>query len=119
MGAGHQFDIEAMRQKKRRIHPVWSGVGCVMVAGLTAGGYLLGSWFVAADAEAGWIPLPSELAWPPQNPYLLIKIACSILMLLFGSSIFSILYVIIHPQKPGPFDVIDPSIFPRPPRRMH
>jgi hypothetical protein len=118
MGAGHQFNIEAMRQKRMMIHPAWAGVGCFTIAGLSAGGYLLGSWFVSANAEANWIPLPPELAWPPQNPYLFVKVAIAILILLFGSTLFSIVYMLIRPPKPGRFDVIDPSIFPSPPRRM-
>ena len=119
MGAGHQFNIDAMRQQRKQIHPAWAGVGCFLVGGLSAAGYLLGSWFVSANADAHWIPLPRELAWPEQNPFLLIKVAFAVISLLLGSTIFSIVYVIIRPPKPGRFDVIDPSIFPPPPRRMH
>jgi heme/copper-type cytochrome/quinol oxidase subunit 1 len=117
MGAGHQFEIEAMRQKRKMIHPAWSAIGCFLVAGLTTAGYQLGGWFITADAKAGWFPLPPEWAWPPQNPYLVVKIAFAILVLLLGSTLISIVYVIIHPEKPGKYDVIDPSIFPPPPRR--
>jgi len=84
-------------------------------AGLTAAGCLLGGWFVAADAKERWLPLPPELAWPPQNPYLIIKPAFALILFLFGSAVISTVYVIVRPQKTGRFDAIDPSIFPIPP----
>jgi hypothetical protein len=117
MGAGHQFEIDSMKQRKKEIRPVWSAVGCFIVTGLTTGGYLLGSWFVSANKEANWIPLPPELAWPAQNPYVLLKLAFALLMLLIGSTAISIVYVLFRPIKPGKYDVIDPSIFPPTPRR--
>ncbi len=82
MGGGHQFEIESMRQKKKEIHPAWSAVGCFIVVGLTTAGYLLGGWFVTANAEADWIALPAELAWPAQSPFLLLKLSFALIALL-------------------------------------
>jgi phage shock protein PspC (stress-responsive transcriptional regulator) len=118
MGAGHQFEIDAMREKKKAIHPAWVAVGCFTLVGLTTAGYLLAGWFIAANSVNGWIPLPRELAGPPQSPYLLIRLALALIVLLFGSAVFSIVYTLINPPKPGKYDVIDPSIFPPPPKRM-
>ncbi len=118
MGAGHQFEIEGMKEKKKTIHPAWVAVGCFTLVGLTTLGYLLGEWLIAANIRSGWIPLPPELAGPPQSPYLLLKLAMSFIVLMIGSAAFSIVYTLINPPKPGKYDVIDPSIFPPPPKRM-
>jgi hypothetical protein len=48
---------------------------------------------------------------------LLVKLSFALLMLLIGSTLISIVYVIIRPPKPGKYDVIDPSIFPPTPHR--
>lgn len=117
MGGGHQFEIESMQQKKKEIQPAWSAVGCFIVAGLTTAGFLLGGWFVTANADAHWVPLPAELAWPAQSPFLLLKLSFALIALLIGSTIISIVYVTVHPEKPGRFDVKDSSVFPPPPRR--
>jgi len=117
MGGGHEFQIEAMRDKKKPIHPMWAGVGCFMLVGLSTAGYLLGTWFITANGKQGWILLPSELAVPPENPFLFIKLSFALIVVLLGSAILSILYVVIHPPKPGRFDVIDASIFPPMPKR--
>lgn len=117
MGGGHQFEIEAMREKKKVVQPIWAGIGCLMIVGLTTGGYLLGGWLITANSQKGWIALPAELAWPPQNPFLLVKLGLALIVLLIGSAAISIVYVLINPPKPGKFDVTDSSIFPPPPKR--
>jgi hypothetical protein len=117
MGAGHQFEIEAMRDKKKPLHPAWAAVGCFTVVGLSSAGYLLGNWFIAADQKNGWIALPPEYALPASNPYLIIKVAFGLIMLLLGSALISIVYGVLHPPKPGKYDVTDTTIFPPAPRR--
>jgi hypothetical protein len=117
MGAGHSFEIDSMKDKRKQINPAWSAIGCFTVVGLSAAGYFLGQWFVGANAENHWIYLPLEWAWPPQSPYLIIKLAFALIVFLFGSAVFSIVYTIINPPKPGRFDVTDATIFPPAPRR--
>jgi hypothetical protein len=118
MGGGHQFEIESMRDNKKGVHPAWVAVGCFTIVGLSVAGYLLGEWFVRANSEAGWILLPAEWAWPSQSPFLIIKLALALIVLLLGSTIFSIVYTMINPPKPGKFDITDSTVFPPPPKRM-
>jgi hypothetical protein len=117
MGAGHQFEIDSMRDKKKALHPAWAAVGCFTVVGLTTLGYFLGGWFAKANQEAGWIPLPREWAWPAENPYILVKLAAALIVFLLGTTLISIVYTLINPPKPGKYDVTDADIFPPPPRR--
>ena len=117
MGAGHQFEIEGMRDKKKNLHPAWSAVGCFTLAGLTTLGYFLGDWFIRANLQEGWIPIPREWSWPAESPYLLIKLGAAFFVFLLGSTLISIVYTLINPPKPGKFDVTDATIFPPPPRR--
>jgi hypothetical protein len=92
-------------------------VGCFTIAGLSSAGYLLGNWFITADQKNGWMALPPEFAIPASNPYLIIKLAFALVVLLLGSAFVSVLYGVINPPKPGKFDVTDSTIFPPPPRR--
>lgn len=117
MGAGHQFEIQAMKDQKKDIHPAWSAVGCFTLVGLSALGYFVGDWFVKANGAAGWLAFPREWAWPAGNPFLIIKISVALLVLLLGSAVFSIVYTLINPPKPGKFDITDSTIFPPPPKR--
>jgi hypothetical protein len=92
-------------------------VGCFSLVGLTTTGYLLGGALIRANNEAGWVVMPQEWAWPSQNPYLILKLVMALIVFLIGSAVFSIVYTLVNPPKPGKFDVTDPSIFPPPPRK--
>jgi len=111
MGAGHQFEIEAMRDKKKRIHPAWVAVGCFTLVGLSAAGYLFATWFIAADQQHGWIALPAA------NFFIFFKLGFALIALMIGSALISIIYGVVNPPKPGKYDVSDTTIFPPPPRR--
>jgi hypothetical protein len=117
MGGGHQYEIEAMRNQKKPLHPAWVAVGCFSLVGLSTIGYLLGSWFIEADQKNGWIALPQEYALPASNPYLIIKLGIALIVVMFGSALFSIIYGVLNPPKPGKYDVTDSTIFPPPPKR--
>jgi hypothetical protein len=117
MPSGHQFEIQKMKSQQKPLHPAWTGVGCILVAGLMGLGYLVAGWFLAANNDAHWVHVPREFAFPPAEPYLFFKLILAFVFLLFGTAAITLIYAIVHPTKPGKFDVTDPSIFPRPPKR--
>jgi hypothetical protein len=53
-----QHDIE--REQRRRVHPAWRGVGCLLLVVLAIGGYLVSNWFLVNNTYYGWIYLPPE-----------------------------------------------------------
>lgn len=71
----------------------------------------MATWFISADQRHGWIALPEE------KFFLFFKLGFALIALLIGSALFSIVYGVIHPPKPGKYDVTDTTIFPPPPRR--
>jgi hypothetical protein len=87
------------------------------LVGLLSLGYLIAGWFIEANRSGHWVRIPAELAFPPAEPYLFIKLALAFIFLLLSTAVITIIYTLVHPTKPGKFDVIDPSIFPRPPKR--
>ena len=97
------------RDKKGRLHPIWRGVGCVLLVALTLAGYFFAGWFLRANAENRWIYLPADLINPPISRYLaggiLVKVVVALLFLISSYTILSFVYAIIFPIKPGEFDV--------------
>jgi hypothetical protein len=118
MGGGHLYEIDSMKEKKRAVHPLWIGAGCLMLVGFIGAGYLLAGWFIRANAKSHWIVMPPEFAWPAFSPYLIFRLGIGVIVLLLGSALVTLVYSLINPVKPGKYDVTDPSIFPPPPRRM-
>jgi hypothetical protein len=108
-----------MKDGKKPLHPAWTGVGCILVAVLMGLGYLAAGWFMAMNNDAGWVRIPKEFAFPPSEPYLFFKVIIAFVFLLFATAIITLVYALVHPTKPGKYDVIDPSIFPAPPKRRN
>ena len=113
-----QHDME--REKRRRIHPAWRGVGCLLMAVLAIGGFLFARWFLVNDAYYGWIYLPPEIvapsvtslplwlrgaAAPLFQPGVLVSLVVGFLFLVFSFLLVNIAYAMAFPEKPGEFDV--------------
>ena len=100
---------EEEREKRKRMHPVWRGVGCVFMGILSLMGYLLADWFVVENATQRWIYLPRELIQPPFAPFLpagiLLKVVAAFLFLMMSYGVLSVIYAIAFPVRRGPTDL--------------
>jgi hypothetical protein len=100
---------EEEREKRKRMHPVWRGVGCIFMGILSLMGYLLADWFVVANATSHWIYMPRELIRPSFAPFLpagiFVKVAGAIIFLILSYGVLSVIYAIMFPVRPGPTDV--------------
>jgi len=111
---------DAEREKKRRMNPVWRGVGCFLVSVLAIGGYLFSNWFLTQNYINQWIYLPPQVISPPMTavpailrsvvaplfgPGVLVSLIVGFLFLIFAYLIVSIAYSIAFPIKPGEHDV--------------
>lgn len=113
-----QTDIA--REKRKRVHPAWRGVGCLLMSVLAIGGYLFSNWFLVNNSLYGWIYLPPEIlhpsaaavpAWlrgiaaPVFQPGVLVSLVVGFFFLIFAYLFVSIAYSIVFPTKRGEFDV--------------
>jgi hypothetical protein len=113
-----QHEIE--REQRKRVHPAWRGVGCLMMSVLAIGGYIFSNWFLVNNSVYGWIYLPPEVVrpsievvpagvrWmvaPLFGPGVIVSLAVGGLFLMFAYLFVSIAYAIVFPAKPGEFDV--------------
>ena len=113
-----QHDIE--REKKRRVNPVWRGVGCLLMTVLAIGGFLFSRWFLFANFENNWIYLPPEILAPSITmvspglrpvfgplfqPGVIVSLTVGFLFLIFAYLFVSIGYSVAFPIKPGEHDV--------------
>jgi hypothetical protein len=55
---------DAVREQKRRMNPVWRGVGCFLIVALAVGGYLFSSWFLTQNYLNQWVYLPPQIVAP-------------------------------------------------------
>jgi len=85
-----------------KIHPIWRGIGCVLMILLPAMAYAGAVELVKANYYQGWVRMPVELTGPPQYPYFYAYLMVGILLFLVSFSILVIIYSIIYRSAAGP-----------------
>ena len=92
------------REKAKRMNPVWSGVGCILIVILGTAAYFFSGWFLGS----GLVYIPPEVMRPSFATFLpdgvFIQIVISILFMMLCFSVLSIIWAILFPKKPGETD---------------
>ena len=105
---------ERERAARKRMNPVWRGVGCLLLVALALAGYFFANWFLVANFENGWIFIPNEAlnptfvpAWlfPYLSQGVLVKLVTAGLVMILGYGVLSVGYAILFPIQLGETDV--------------
>jgi hypothetical protein len=112
MGIYRKYDEFGETKRPWKIHPVWRGIGCLLLILLPLMAYGIAVLIVDANKINRWIPFPPELTGPAEFPYLYANLGVAVLvfMILFG--LFTIIYFLIYrmfgPPTYGPMDAPPP-----------
>ena len=112
--------LDKQREERKRMNPVWRGVGCITISVFGVAGYLFARWFLRANAVNGWLYLPPQAYNPDFPGWLnfiepafqngnLIKFVVALLFILISFGILSFLYAIGFPWRPGDTDAGPPD----------
>lgn len=105
---------ERERAARKRVNPIWRGVGCLVLVVLALAGYSFANWFLVANFQNGWVFIPNEALNPSFVPAMLfpylggggmVKFVTAGLFMILGYGILSVSYAILFPIKPGETDV--------------
>jgi hypothetical protein len=100
---------QEMREARHRIHPIWRGVGLLLIVITPVLGYFSGLVLLAENAKQGWFMIPLEWLAPGADQLLFVKIGLTLVLGLLIFFIFQFLSMIIFrafgPPRYGPFDV--------------
>ena len=101
-------------QRPWEIHPIWRGIGCLMMILVPVMAYAGAVLLVQANVSQGWVPIGSELSQTVNIPnvgsfdYLFanLLVAGILAMLGFGLmvAIYSLIYKAVGPSQLGPLD---------------
>ena len=99
---------ERQREIKRRMNPVWRGVGCVLLVALAVSGFLGAGWFLRENAARNLVYLPLELTRVPYLTFLpdgiLLQVFIALVFMLFGYGVLAFVYALAFPYKPSEVD---------------
>jgi uncharacterized membrane protein YhdT len=114
-----RFEHPSQKKSPWKIHPVWRGIGCLMVPLVLLISFLAANEVLNANFTKGWIYLPIELQGPSQYPFLFAKLAIAVVILLFIVVLLMLVYALVYrlvgPPRYGPYDAPPPR--KRPARR--
>lgn len=109
MGKFSEYERSALKTKPWKIHPVWRGIGCIMMVLIPLMSYFGGIELLKANARNGWFIVPVEFTGPPAYPYLYAKLTVCVLLMVFSFGALVILYMLVARlsgmSRYGPLDV--------------
>jgi hypothetical protein len=102
-----------MARKPTEVHPIWRGIGCLLMILLPILSYASAVLLVRENFQQRWVQIPYELTRSIFLPYVgriyFLDIAVAVLLAILGFSMLMVLYSIIArvvgPPRYGPYDV--------------
>jgi len=99
------------KPSKLPIHPVWRGIGLILMVVLPVGSYLLASMLIENKEQFSWIIIPTDLILNkyPSDPLILVRLFYALIILILVSAILAFFTFLIAslfgPSRYDPYDV--------------
>jgi hypothetical protein len=114
--ANYQFRDTALGLKKKGVHPIWRGVGFIILVLLTVGAFWLAGYLMELNWREPFLPFPvpryftvQPYEWMPALPgKLVVQIGAALLIDILGYALMVVVYGIINPVRPGKTDAPQP-----------
>jgi len=107
-----------IEERPWQIHPIWRGIGCIMIILIPVMAYAGAYMLVEENAKSGWIP---ESFWAPSLmnpvtipttsitiPHLFGTLTLTVLLALVGYGVMMVFYALVYsalgPPRLGPLD---------------
>lgn len=94
---GRYSRYQKPEEKKREgVHPIWRGIGCLMIFLILVMSVAGASVFLEANQRNGWVFIPDELLGSiPLVPFQYVHLIVALFFALIGFGIFVIIYSLI------------------------
>ena len=96
------------KERPWRIHPIWRGIGCLMIVLIPIFSFLVADALVEANFVERWATVPYELTGPPAYPYLFAKLFLTVVVAVVIYAVYTLFYMIMYsvsgPSRYGPLD---------------
>ena len=103
-----EFDREK-RAREREPHPIWRGIGFIMIILIPLLSYGIGLVLLQENARQGWVAIPRDLIARGADPDLYLKIILTVAISFVLYAVFTFISVVVlrafGPKRYGPTDV--------------
>ncbi len=119
MGKYDRFEKAQMTERPWKIHPIWSGIGCMMMIVIPVMAWAAASEFMRIAPTLSWFPQSREMYQNLDLQYFVIpaslgQIVFTVLFIMLGFVILSLAYSFVYrvagPSKYGPTDAPPPRV---------
>jgi hypothetical protein len=103
-------DIKENHEEKNKIHPIWRGIGCILIVIIPLMSFFTADYMVKNHKLFSWMIIPEDIILKNfKDPYLFVKILYAIifafiLFVIIGGITF-LINKLFGPSKKGPFDL--------------
>lgn len=115
MGKYDKYSLQSRAAESPwKIHPIWRGIGCVMMVLIPFIAYAGAALLVQANQESGWFPVSRELGQAVEIPYLgsvddlYLTLMITLVLSLVGYALITVVYIlvmnILGPPRYGEMD---------------
>lgn len=93
------------------MHPIWRGIGLIMMVVLPAGSYLLANMLIERKSLYSWVVIPTDLILNkfPKDPLILVRLLYAAIILIIIASILAFVTFLtarlFGPPRYDPYDV--------------
>lgn len=105
-----QYQADKPKEDKKRIHPVWRGIGCLLMVLIPAFSYFSAIQLFKTPEKFTWVIIPEDIVISTfKDPLILVKLLyAGVIAFIFFAVIGLITFVIeriFGPSRYGPYDV--------------
>ncbi len=121
-GKYDKYTMVQVREKPWKIHPVWRGIGCLMMIIIPIMSYAGGVLLVQANNEARWVPVAPELIQAVEVPFigvvpaLVANLLAAAILALIGFALLTLLFAVFTRLAAPPTNNYDAPPVRRSPR---
>lgn len=110
MGRYHHLEKPPLRrQRPWQIHPIWRGLGCLLVFIIPILAYGIAVYLVEENWRQGWVYVPRSMLAPGEDPnlYLVLLVTFALTFLVYAviTLVYLIIYRFVGPPLHTPLDV--------------
>ncbi len=101
---------EQKNPAKAPIHPIWRGIGCILLIVIPVVSYVAADYFVSNANSFNWMIIPQDLVINfPRDPLILVRVLYTAIFVFILYLILTVITFVINrffgPSRYGPFDV--------------